>query len=224
MKNINTKELTKGILIICSYLILLFILQIPFIFLPEKYTYLFTYLSLTIIYILYNKKDLLKDLKDFKKNWKSILKTTIFFWLIGLLIMITSSFIINKLNIPENTVNQEDNIRLLKNMPIIACMIMILFAPTIEELVFRKGLINFTKNKHLFAISSGLIFALLHLVSSFQSINDIIMIIHLIPYSAVGIAFGYAYFKTKNIYGTMIIHSIHNLLSIIEIIVLGGII
>lgn len=223
MKNINSKELAKGILIICSYLILSFILQIPFIFLPEKYIYLFTYLSLTIVYILYNKKDLIEDFKNFKKDWKSILKTTTIYWLIGLIIMLTSSFIINKLNIPSNTINQVNNITLLEKMPLIAIMIMVVFAPIIEELVFRKGLINFTKNKHLFAISSGLIFALLHLVSSFQSINDIIMIVHLIPYSAVGIAFGYAYFKTKNIYGPIIIHSFHNILSIIEIIILGGI-
>lgn len=222
MKNINTKELAKGILIICSYLILSFILQIPFLFLSEKYIYLFTYLSLAIIYILYNKKDLIQDFKNLKKDWKSIFKTTLLYWLLGLAIMLLSSTIIAKLNIPTNTTNQANNINMLQNMPIIAITIMVVLAPIIEELVFRKGLLNFTTNKHIFAISSGLIFALLHLVSSFQSINDIIMLVHLIPYSAVGIAFGYAYFKTKNIYGTIIVHSIHNIISILEIIILGG--
>jgi len=50
------------------------------------------------------------------------------------------------------------------------------------------------------------------------------MLIYLIPYGALGIAFGYAYRKTNNIYGTMIMHSIHNALSLVQIILIGCII
>lgn len=222
-QTINSKKLKKGILIICSYLVLSIILQIPFLFLPEKLFYLFTYLSLAIIYIIYFKNDLKQELISLKKNYKTILKTTFKYWLIGLSIMIISSFIINFLNIPSNTTNQETNITLLQRMPIIATIIMAILAPITEELVFRKGLHKFTTNKHTYAITSGIIFASIHLISSFTSLSDIIMIIHLIPYSAVGIAFGYAYHKTDNIYGTIIFHTIHNLLSILQLILIGGI-
>jgi membrane protease YdiL (CAAX protease family) len=45
------------------------------------------------------------------------------------------------------------------------------------------------------------------------------MLLHIIPYSAVGVAFGYAYKEHNNIIGTMLIHAIHNTIAIIEIII-----
>lgn len=229
IKSINIKKLIKGLIIICSYFLLTLIFQIPFIFLynlkiiNEELIYILVYLSLAITYILYNRKDLIKDLSDFKKNYKSILKTTFNYWLKGLFIMIISTIIINIINIPINTTNQEANISMLKTMPIAEILIAVLFAPIIEELVFRKGLKDFTTNKHIYAFTTGIIFAGIHLTSSIHSINDLIMLIHIIPYSAVGIAFGYAYQKTNNIYGTITLHSIHNAIALLEIFLLGGI-
>lgn len=228
IKNINIKELIKGLFIICTYFILTFIFQIPFIFLyslkiiNEEFLYIFVYLSLAIAFILYNKKDLIKEYKDFKKNYKSILKITFNYWIKGMLVMIISTIIINMIKIPSNTTNQESNITMLKTMPIAEILIAVLFAPITEELVFRKSFKNFTTNPHIYAFTTGLIFAAIHLVSSINSLNDIIMILHIIPYSAVGIAFGYAYKKTNNIYGTITLHSIHNAIALLEIILLGG--
>lgn len=48
------------------------------------------------------------------------------------------------------------------------------------------------------------------------------MLVYLIPYSALGIAFAYAYKKTDNIYGVILIHGLHNAISLLEIIILGG--
>lgn len=226
--NINIKELIKGLLVICSYFLLTVILQIPFIFLyqlkiiNEELLYILVYLSLTIVFILYYKKDMINNLKDFKKNYKEILKVTFNYWLKGVFIMITSSIIISYLSIPSNTTNQESNITMLKTIPIAEVLMAVVFAPIIEELVFRRSLKDFTKNKHLYAFTSGLIFASIHLISSINSINELVMLVHLIPYSAVGIAFGYAYKKTDNIYGTIILHSIHNAISLLQIIILGG--
>lgn len=226
--NINMKELIKGLLVICSYFILTFILQIPFIFLyqlhiiNEELLYILVYLSLAIVFILYYKKDLITEFKDFKTNYKSILKITFNYWLKGVFIMIVSTFIISFINIPTNTTNQENNINMLKTIPIAEIIIASLLAPIIEELIFRKSLKNFTKNIHLYAYTTGLIFGGIHLISSIKSLSDLVMLIHIIPYSAVGIAFGYAYKKTNNIYGTIILHSIHNTISLLEIIILGG--
>ena len=228
--NINTKELIKGLLVICSYFLLTIILQIPFIFLyqlkliNEEILYILLYLSLSIVFILYYKKDIINNYKDFKKNYKEILKITFNYWIKGLFIMLLSSFIISFLPIPTSTTNQESNITMLKTMPIVETLIAVVFAPIIEELVFRRSLKKFTNNKHLYAYTSGLIFALIHIISSIQSISDLTMLIHIVPYSAVGIAFGYAYEKTDNIYGTIILHSIHNAISLIELIIIGGII
>ena len=145
-QNININELIKGLLIICSYFLLTFISQIPFIFLyslnliNKEILYILVYLSLAITFIIYNKKDMINDLKNFKENYKDILKTTFNYWLKGLFIMIISTLIINIIRIPVNTTNQESNIEMLQTMPIAEILIAVLFAPITEELVFRKSL------------------------------------------------------------------------------------
>lgn len=216
------KEFIKGILVICSYFLIQVIYCMPFSYLliqnkiSESTVYLFVFTGMVITYIIYYRKSLLNDLKDLRKNYKTILKTTIKYWLIGFGLMILSSLILTSLNIGTAT-NQEQNISLFKSAPIIQAIIAILLAPIIEELVFRRSFKNFTNNKHLFAITTGLIFGGIHVLSSLTSLKDLPMILHIIPYSTVGIAFGYAYKKHNNILGTMLIHALHNIIAIIEI-------
>lgn len=223
---INGKELFKGISIICLYFLLSNILAIPFVFLIQKnligynYATLLLYYFLALIFFLIYIKDMIKDFEDFKKNYKSILKTTFNYWIKGLFIMFISSYIITLLNLDAN-VNQTANEEMLMEMPVVQAICAILLAPILEELVFRRSLKNFTNNKHLYAITTGLIFGLIHVTSSITSVNDLPMLLYLFPYGALGIAFGYAYKKTNNIYGTMVIHGIHNAISI-SIMILGG--
>lgn len=225
----NLKETLKGIGILCLYYILQLLFSMPFIFLIKSHTIseytatLFVYMLFPIPFILIYLKDLKKDLKDFKINYKKILLTSLKYWLIGTIIMIISSILISIIGIKEN-INQEANINMLKNAPIVEILCAVIFGPIVEELVFRRGLKNFTSNKHIYAITTGLIFAFIHIISSISNNSDIIMLIYLIPYGALGIAFGYAYKKTNNIFGNIAIHSIHNLISLIEILIIGVIV
>lgn len=218
----NFKELIKGILVICSYFLLQVIFIMPFVFLliqnkiSESTIYIFVFIGLALTYLIAYRKSLLQDIKDFKKNYKSILKTTIKYWLIGLGIMLLSSTIIGLIGIGD-TANQNTNIDLFKEAPIFQSLIAILLAPIIEELVFRRSFKNFTNNKILFALVTGLIFGGIHVVSSITSLKDLAMLIHIIPYSSVGIAFGLAYKEHNNIIGTMTVHALHNLIALIEI-------
>ena len=228
-KLFNLKEALKGIGIICLYYILQLLFSMPFIFLIKSHTIseytatLFVYILLPIPLIIIYLKDLKKDFQDLKKNYKKILLTTFKYWLIGTIVMIASSIVIALTGIKDNT-NQEANINMLKHAPLIELLCAVLFGTILEELVFRRGLKNFTSNKHIYAITSGLIFAFIHIISSISNNSDIIMLIYLIPYGALGIAFGYAYKKTNNIFGTIIFHSIHNLISLIEILIIGVIV
>lgn len=221
---INIKELLKGIGIIFSYLFVGVILNISFSFIKnEKISFFLLYFGLALIFGIIYLKDLKNDFKSFKNNYKSILKTTFIYWLIGLIIMIISSNIIKFIGISE-IVNQSENIDYFKKMPIVYSIVVITLVPLIEELVFRRSLKYSSSNKHIYAFISGFIFALLHITSSLTNFNNLILLLYLIPYGAVSIAFGYSYKKTNNIYGTIIIHSIHNLISLIEVIILGGLI
>lgn len=222
LKKINIKELIKGIIVMLSYFILPSILSIPLVFLYKKYIInypayvLLLYISLAIIYILIYLKDLIKDFKVFKKDYKSILKISFSYWLKGLFIMYCASILISFLNIETNT-NQEANIELFKSMPIVEIVTAIICAPIIEELVFRKSLRKGIPNKNIYAILTGLIFAAIHITSSLDGFNNLYMLIYFIPYGALGIAFGYAYAKTDNIFSTMVVHAFHNTLSLIMI-------
>lgn len=226
-KTINIVELIKGILIIFSYFLVGSIISIPFSFLIKEnklsleLANLLLYLFLTIFFVLIYHKDIKKDLKDFKNNYKNILKITLNFWIKGLFIMLVSSFIIGMFNISENA-NQEANIELLKQMPIVEIICATIFAPITEELVFRRSLKNFTTNKHIFALTTGIIFGFVHVTSSLDSLSSLIMLVYLVPYSSLGVAFGYAYKETDNIFGTICIHAMHNAISLLELIILGG--
>lgn len=228
IKDLNEKKLFKGIGTVLLYFFLSIVYQIPFIFLIEKKNFseplaiLIVYILLAITFVAIYHKDLKKDLKDFKKNYKKILLTTLKYWLIGFVIMIVCNNLIALLPI-KGVENQASNESMFKQAPMIEAIMVILFAPLVEEIVYRLSFKRFTSYKWLFTIVTGLIFAFVHVMTSIGSVRDLIMLIYLIPYGALGCAFGYAYFKNDNIYGTMVFHSLHNLISILELILIGGI-
>ena len=53
---------------------------------------------------------------------------------------------------------------------------------------------------------------MLHIISYITSPIDLV---YLIPYSALGIAFALLYHKTNNIFSTITMHAMHNLLAVI---------
>lgn len=225
-KLIDTTELVKGIIIVLSYLLMTAILMIPFSFLVsfkiinETLANIGIYLSLAIIYSLIYRKTLITDFKKLKENYKNILKISAIYWLIGFIIMFFSSLVITHFHI-ESNLNQATNMEMLKNMPVAEILCACLFAPITEELIFRVGFKNISSNKHIYAFISGLLFAFLHVISSLSDSSSLIMLIYLIPYGALGVAFGYAYRKTDNIYGTITMHILHNILSILQLVLIG---
>ncbi len=212
MKN-KSIEIIKGILILGSYFILPSIIAIPFFNLKsESLKYLLLYFSLLLFYSYIYRKDLIKDFKNFKPSY---LKKAIKYWLIGLFFMVLVSNILqySGVNIASN---QQSNIDILNKMPIVETILAIFFSPIIEELVFRKSLYKAINNKHLFAIITGLIFGATHVIFSY---NSPIELLYILSYAPCGIAFGYIYKETDNIYSTIIIHSLHNAISLLLLII-----
>lgn len=172
----------------------------------------FLVILLTIIYF----KTLKEDFKKIKGNFYYIADTGFKYWLIGLVVMMVSNIIIN-LFIPGAEATNEQGVQeLIKASGYISMLAIGILAPIIEELTFRKAFKDVFKNKWVFILSSGLIFGALHVVLSLKSAWDLF---YIIPYSSLGIAFGYMYYKTDNVYTSIIMHIFHNtvltLLSII---------
>lgn len=220
-KLLNFKSLLKGIGYLVLFIILPSIISIPFNFIQKQTSLIYnlqtiiTYLIITIIFILLSLKDIKQNIKTFNKK---ILKKSIIYWLIGLAIMIISSTIISAIGIPLPT-NEASNRQQFNTYPIVQIITSIIFTPIIEEIIFRHSFKDLSSNKHIFAIFTGLFFALMHLPDAF---TNTLMLIHLIPYGACGIAFGYIYKETDNIIATIIPHSLHNLISILKLFIIGG--
>ena len=174
-------------------------------------------LSLVFFICFLYRKDLKKEFKIFKNNFLKTFLFSIKWWLLGLVLMALSNIILQLLF--HATSNNENQIqKLLGTMPIYVATVSCICAPIIEEMIFRKSLKKCFKSPYLFIVASGLIFGLLHVLTS----KNIYEFLYIIPYGLFGSVFAYIYYKTKTIFSTISIHMIHNtILIIISLIGLG---
>lgn len=213
------KKIIKNLLILLSYflyeaIVLIIInaldIDVSKLNFIQKNIYLFVidiiYLvSLVFIY----RKELKEDFKDFKENGAGYIFKYAPLYLLGVILMgITNALLVKVTGIEMST--NEQNVRtLIKYYPLYMSFSSVMYAPIVEELIFRKSIKNLFNDNVLFVLMSGLIFGLIHVVGTGnEGINEILMGI---PYIIMGLDFAYIYAKTKNIFTTMTLHSIHNL-------------
>lgn len=168
------------------------------------------------IYILIFKDTLKKDLKDFVSKFNYYISESLKYWGISLGIMFVSNlvivFILNK-----TITNNEQLVRsCISAAPLLMIFSVGICAPITEELTFRKSIKNAINNKWIYVLISGLLFGSLHIISSF---NNIIDLVYLIPYCAPGIAFALLYYKTDNIFCSISVHAIHNVMALVLLLI-----
>ena len=177
-----------------------------------------------IIYVLYYES-LNRDFKNYFKSFRKNFKLSIPYYVIGLIIMIISNNLISFFFTSANA-NNENAVRTLIDIyPLYMIFSVGIYAPFIEEIIFRKSIKDMVitvkddnkYSKYLYIIISGFIFALLHVLGG-SSWQDYLFII---PYLALGVAFAALYHKTDNIFETIVIHSMHNLIAIILYMAVG---
>ncbi|MBQ9023895.1 MAG: CPBP family intramembrane metalloprotease [Bacilli bacterium] len=176
----------------------------------EKCIYL---LITNIIYLIFLIFVYRKELKDdiSKLKLKSIIKY-IPIYIIGILLMWISSYIISNITGIETSQNESLVRQYIKILPIYMSFSTVIYAPIVEEITFRKTFRNVIKDNILFVILSGLVFGSVHISITSNSFNDFLMII---PYIIMGIDFSYIYYKSNNIFTTITLHSVHNLILLI---------
>lgn len=167
------------------------------------------------ILILMNRKKLENDYADFNENHKKYLKYGFKLWFIGLIIMMISNVIIAGMT-KGLASNEEANRQLMLQYPIYMVISTMMLAPFIEELTFRGNFKDAFKNKKVFILFTAFVFASVHVLNGITSPLELL---YYIPYGALSIAFGKIYMETDNIYTTMVIHSVHNSLSIILLVI-----
>lgn len=176
------------------------------------------YILMIVLSILFFN-DLLNDnFKVFRENFKAYFQNLIgkvgkFYLIYFAVAMIT--VIISKM---DTSVNQSN----VEALPIwYSLPLAVLYAPLVEETLFRGCIRRFIKNDKLFIVVSGLAFGLLHTVFTEASLyNAIIMAI---PYATIGGFLAYLYVKTNNICTNMAFHCFHNSVAMIISILIKGI-
>jgi hypothetical protein len=217
MNKDRIKEISIGVLAVFMYFFLNSIQYVPFQLagvttdlLPTwvKIFYLIIYeiMTIAIMLLIFNKK-ITKDFKDMLINHKEYYSKYFKYYLIGLGIMLISNSIIVYVFDGGISTNEETIRDIFKISPLYIYFSSVIYAPIVEELTFRQGIRNIFGRNILFVLISGFLFGGLHVITS---INSIVDLLYIIPYSSLGIVFAYILYKTDNIFVSMGLHFMHN--------------
>lgn len=210
----NKKEAIIGLLVFIGYIILAFFSGDIFTIIginnyPISIKILITFiydlvilLSLIGIYA----KTLIKDLKDYKKNFKYFINKYFKYWFLNLGLMMISSTLISMFTNINSSTNQEYIVKLLNNFPLYTLISTVLIAPVTEELMFRLNFRKIFKTDLLFIIMSGITFGAMHLSVA----TSLLELLYIIPYSIPGFIFAYTLKKSNNIFVPISLHLFHN--------------
>ncbi len=171
----------------------------------EIYNISIELILITCIFLIF-KQEYKKAIDDIKINHKSYFSKNFKFYLIGVFIMMSTNYLIILLG--GGTSENETAIRNEFSLyPIYTYIAAVFLAPLLEESVLRLGFRAIFKDKIIYILASGLIFGSLHLTGS---VNNPLIILHLISYSSCGIAFAYIMTRTNNILVSTGFHFMHN--------------
>lgn len=170
--------------------------------------------------LIFLARDLIRN--DFFKisSLKQYATTVLIFAGAMLIVNITVGVLYTLISGVETTENQEAIVQILDNNILYTFFTVNIFAPIVEELVFRGALYNIllkSNGKIMAIFLSSSIFGFLHVFSSIASQNYM-EIFAGFAYVAIGLVLGYAYYKTNNILICIGIHFVNNFASFLSMI------
>ncbi|HPF82618.1 MAG TPA: type II CAAX endopeptidase family protein [Bacilli bacterium] len=209
-------EWKELVLIILFYSINFGLWEIIAPIVSKEWASLIVYVILFILVIIIFKKELVNEWKELKskqfKNRKFWLNILIFLildlFLSGLLIYLTSKLKLDILPQNNSTVKEQ-----MIAVPIILTIIQgCIFAPVIEEMTFRFSIINKRDNK------INLVIAFIISIVLFDCIH-IVRIEEFFYYLLPSLILTSFYVKYKNVFASIILHSIINIVGYIALII-----
>lgn len=188
------------------------------------YQFIMSFIIFIVLFFTY-KKTIKKDYESFRKeknkNITYIIKMFVIFMIVKYLVSFISVLIMTLLNFDTSSmtsVNQNLIESYVKASPILMLISTAIFAPFYEEVLFRLGFKKVFKNKYIFVILSGMIFGLMHVFPLEDGIPLMLGIMQSITYVTMGIFLSYVYYKMDNIFISIGIHFLNNLLSVLAMI------
>ena len=188
------------------------------------YNFIIDLIVILIIIIMY-KKRIITEFKSYIKNFGNNIETSFKYYIPGFILMVISNIAIVFFFKEANANNEEAVRTMISLFPAYMIFSVSIYAPFVEETIFRRcikdtilSLGNNKLTKYIYVFISGFIFAVLHIIGSATQVIDYI---YIFPYISLGISFALLYYKTDNIFSTVIMHSMHNTVAIILYILSG---
>ncbi len=156
------------------------------------------------------------DIVLFCKNVKAYLQHILPKVGIMYLVYFTVSIAIVSITNKSTSMNQA----ILESLPLwITAPLAIIWAPIVEEILYRGCLRKLISKESVFIVVSGLIFGIAHTISEGSLFNIITLAV---PYTILGGFFAYIYAKTDNICSNILTHAFHNAIGVLMLILLNG--
>ena len=212
-----------GFYLVMSNIGMMFLMTAFYIFINPEYfefIYVFQFIIdiITMISIVTFSRRSIKD--GFKKGINSdFFLNTLKFYAIFWITNIAVSLPISLMTGGEVSENQQAIEMMTGELPVYMFFSVVIFAPIVEELVFRVGVYGGMRKKFSVPVSvlvSALSFAMMHVIISLLSGNfaDLIFVV---AYAVPGAILCLAYEKTDNILVPITVHWINNLIAIFAI-------
>ena len=167
----------------------------------------FSSLTLAIVLFFIYKRELIVEFKKFKEKFFTNLDIGLKYWVIGLVGMMFSNFMIGLLFNGGQAGNEETVQSMIGTLPWLMLITAGVIAPWSEEIIFRKTLKDIFSKKWIYVLASGVLFGLAHVIGNIEVWTDWLFIL---PYGSLGLTFAAAYYDTDTIFTPMIFHMIHN--------------
>lgn len=167
------------------------------------------------------KPMLIADWSVFKTNLKSMIKLSFKTYFIMLGVNFLVSLLISIVN-PNPAYNQQLIEQQILSDPLYIIFLTVIFAPIVEEIVFRGCIYNLLTRKmsiNASAVVSGLIFGSMHVIVSIIS-GNFLDLINILTYASMGYFFGRIYYQTNSIWAPITVHFINNSIATVLILLL----
>ena len=185
----------------------------------EGYGTAVSYLFAFICAIFFMKEDLKTDLNLFKEEKKFFIPYTLICAVVFTGLAFLISYLVG-LGVKESD-NQNTIVQIMKTNALVPMIFSTaIFAPVVEELIYRKCVFHFARNQRIWVryLISIVLFTFPHVISSIGKFSVGGYFLMMIPYVLDAFLLALIYHKGKfNIYTTIVCHIFNNILAIILI-------